>query len=210
MNRRQIDTFFQVLSDEWNRKLVVLLTGAAAGTIWGQVRPSMDIDFAVQVSRKDKETWEQLEAAIERTVRLTGTQANYAEDIDRWGLITLLDYKRHTHGYKIFGPLRVRVLDPAYWSIGKMTRYLDPDIRDMIQVFKRQKVPAARLARLWGRALKRSPRSAALIQFRRQVEDFLRTYGPTIWGRKFDPGNTVRRFYREAGITPSRQSPIPT
>ncbi|HEV8344022.1 MAG TPA: hypothetical protein VGR30_16765 [Candidatus Binatia bacterium] len=201
MNRRQIDTFFQVLSEQWDQELGVLLTGAAAGTIWGQLRPSMDVDFGVQVRKSGKETWEKLEAAIERTVRLTGTQANYAEDIDRWGLITLLDYKRHTHPYRRFGSLRVRLLDPAYWSIGKMTRYLDPDVRDMIQVFKRQKVPADRLARLWGRALKRSPRSAALIQFRRQVDDFLRTYGPTIWGKKFDLGKTTRRFYREAGIT---------
>ena len=201
MNRRQIDTFFQVLSEQMNEPLVVLLTGAAAGTIWGQVRPSVDVDFAVQVRRRDQETWERLEAAIERTIKLTGTQANYAEDIDRWGLITLVDYKRHTHPYRRFGLLQVRLLDPAYWSIGKMTRYLDPDVRDMVQVFKRQRVPAVRLARLWGRALKRSPRSAALIQFRRQVEDFLRTYGPTIWGNKFDARKTMRRFYSEAGIT---------
>lgn len=200
MNRRQIDRFFQVLSEQFNDELVVLLTGAAAAAIWGQVRPSVDIDFAVRVRRRDKETWEKLEAAIERTVKLTGIQANYSEDIDRWGLITLLDYKRRTHPYRRFGRLRVRLLDPAYWSIGKMTRYLDPDVRDMVQVFKRQKVPADRLAHLWGRALKRSPRSAALIQFRRQVEDFLRTYGPTIWGRKFDAGKTMRRFYKEAGI----------
>jgi len=201
MNRRQIDGFFQVLSKQLNEEAVVLLTGAAAGTIWGQVRPSVDIDFAVQMRKRDKETWEKLEAAIERTVKLTGIQANYAEDIDRWGLITLLDYKRHTHPYRRFGLLRVRLLDPAYWSIGKMTRYLDPDVRDMIRVFKRQKVPADRLARLWGSAAKRSPRSAALLQFRRQVEDFLRTYGRTIWGRKFDAGKTLRRFYSAAGIT---------
>ena len=61
MNRRQIDTFFQVLSEQMNEPLVVLLTGAAAGTIWGQVRPSVGVDFAVQVRRRDQETWERLE-----------------------------------------------------------------------------------------------------------------------------------------------------
>ncbi len=202
MNRRQIETFFRTLSEQLNENVVVLLTGAAAGTIWGQVRPSVDVDFAVEVRKRDRKTWERLEAAIERTVKLTGIQANYAEDIDRWGLITLLDYRRHTHPYRRFGLLQIRLLDPAYWSIGKMTRYLDPDVRDMVQVFKRQKVPAERLARLWGRALKKSPRSAALIQFRRQVEDFMRTYGRTIWGKKFDVGKTMRYFYRWAGISP--------
>jgi hypothetical protein len=54
---------------------------------------------------------------------------------------------------------------------------------------------------LWGRALKSSPRSAALIQFRRQVEDFVQTYGRMIWGKKFEAGKTMDRFYREAGIT---------
>jgi hypothetical protein len=160
----------------------------------------VDVDFAVQVKRADKRTWEKVEAAVERTVKLTGIQANYAEDIDRWGLITLLDYKRRTRPYRRFGLLEVRLLDPAYWSIGKMTRYLDPDVKDMLQVFKRQKIAPDRLARLWGRALKKSPRSAALFQFRRQVEDFLRSYGPAIWGKKFDAGKTLSRFYREAGI----------
>jgi hypothetical protein len=199
MNQKQIDRFFQILSKQLEEEAVVLLTGAAAGTIWGRIRPSVDIDFAVQTRGQDKEAWERLEAAIER-VKLTGIQANYAEDIDRWGLITLLDYKRRTHPYRRFRRLRVRLLDPAYWSIRKMTRYLDPDVRDMVQVFQRQKVSADRLARLWGRALKQSPRSTALMQFRRQVEDFLRTYGPKIWGKKFDSGKAIRRFYQAAGI----------
>jgi len=201
MNRRQVDTFFRVLAEQSNEKVTILLTGAAAGAVWGHVRPSVDVDFAVQLRTGEKKSWEKVAAAIKRTVQLTGIQANYAEDIDRWGLITLLDYKRRTLPYRRFGLLQVRLLDPAYWSIGKMTRYLDPDVRDMVQVFKRQKVPADRLARLWGAALKKSPRSAALFQFRRQVEDFLQTYGSTIWGKKFDAGKTLRLFYREAGIT---------
>lgn len=201
MNRRQIDTFFRVLAEQLHEKATILLTGAAAGAIWGHVRPSVDVDFAVHLRTREKKSWEKIEAAIQRTVRLTGIQANYAEDIDRWGLITLLDYNRRTRPYRRFGLLQVRLLDPAYWSIGKMTRYLDPDVRDMVQVFKRQKVPAQRLVRLWGRALKKSPRSAALFQFRRQVEDFLRSYGPAIWGKKFDAGKTIRRFHSAAGIT---------
>ena len=202
MTRTQIDRFFRVLAEQRGEKTVVLLTGAAAAAIWGHVRPSVDIDFAVRVRKRGRSVWEKLEDAIGRTVRLTGIQANYAEDIDRWGSITLLDYRRHTRPYRRFGPLEVRLLDPAYWSIGKMTRYLDPDVRDMIQVFKRQRVPARRLTRLWGKALKRSPRSLALSQFRRQVEHFVRSYGRTIWGRKFAPEQALRYFYKEAGITP--------
>src|SRR3989304_328616 len=167
MNRRQSDTFFGVRAEQSNEKVPILLTGAAAGAVWGHVRPSVDVDFAVQLRTRGKKTWEKVEAAIERTVRLTGIQAKYAEEIDRWGLITLLDYKRRTRPYRRFGLLQVRLLDPAYWSVGKMTRYLDPDVRDMGQGFKRQTGPAERLARLWGRALRRSPRSAARFPFSR-------------------------------------------
>ncbi len=203
MNRTQIDGFFRVLADQWGEKAVVLLTGAAAAAIWGHVRPSVDIDFAVRVRKRGRKDWEKLEDAMGRTVRLTGIQANYAEDIDRWGLITLLDYRRHTHPYRRFGPVEVRLLDPTYWSIGKMTRYLDPDVRDMVQVFRRQRVPAGRLARLWGKALRRSPRSTALAQFRRQVEHFVRSHGRAIWGRRFDAERVLRQFYKEAGILSS-------
>ncbi len=203
MTRAQVDAFFRVLGEQWGEEALVLLTGAAAASIWGHVRPSVDIDFAVRVRKRGRSAWGKLEDAIDRTVRLTGIQANYAEDIDRWGLITLLDYRRHTRPYRRFGPLEVRLLDPAYWSIGKMTRYLDPDVRDMIQVFKRQNVAADQLARLWGRALKRSPRSTALSQFRRQVEHFLRSHGRAVWGREFAPERALRRFYKEAGITPA-------
>ncbi len=202
MTRAQIDRFFRVLAVQLGQKAVVLVTGAAAAAIWGRVRPSVDIDFAVRMTRRGENAWEAFEQAVARTVGLTGVQANYAEDLDHWGLITLLDYRRHTRSYRRFGALEVRLLDPTYWSIGKMTRYLDPDVRDMVQVFKRQRVPADRLVRLWGRALRRSPRSIVLSQFRRQVEHFLRTHGHAIWGRKFDAERALRRFYKEAGIGP--------
>ena len=198
MNARQIDAFFKTLAREFDEKAVVVLTGAAAGAILGRARPSLDIDFAVELARSGD--WDKLARAVERTVKLAGISANYAEDIDRWGMVTLLDYRKHARPYKKFGGIEVRILEPEYWSIGKMTRYLDPDVRDLIQVFKTQKVPAARLARLWGRALRESPSSTGLHQFRRQVEHFLATYGREIWGKEFDPEPAVRAFHREAGI----------
>ena len=200
MNARQIDRFFTLVSRELGTEARAVLTGAAAGALWGRVRPSVDVDFALELRRKNPEQWKKVEDAIERAVQLTGIQANYAEDIDRWGLITLLDYKKHARLYKHFGPLRLDLLEPAYWSIGKMTRYLEPDVRDMIVVFKRQRIAWEKLASLWGRALRASPRSAALGQFRRQVEDFFRRHGRAIWGRTFPLPQALRRFHSAAGI----------
>jgi hypothetical protein len=200
MNKRQIDKFFRVLDTELQHEAGVLLTGAAAGTILGSTRPSMDVDFEIEFRDPGEVEWEQVEAAISNAGNRTGISANFAEDIDRWGMITLLDYKKNATLYKKYGKLTVRVLDPAYWSIGKMTRFIDPDIQDMIQVFRKNRPPAQGLAKVWGRALKASPRSAELTHFRRHVESFLKFYGKKIWGGNFDPDKTIREFHKVAGI----------
>ena len=200
MNQRQIHTFFRVLARELHQPARIIVTGAAAGSLWGSVRPSLDIDFGITLARSSRARWEALETAVARTVKLTGIQANFAEDIDRWGAISLLDYRRRTIPYRTFGKLEVRLLNPAYWSIGKISRYLDPDIRDLLAVLKRQRIPAKRLSRLWGLALRSSPRSTACTQFRDQAEHFLLTYGRTIWGRRFDAEDAIQQFHRAAGL----------
>jgi len=200
MNQRQIDRFFRVLARELDESATVILTGAAAAALWGHVRPSVDIDFAIRLARRGQARWRKIEEAVDRTVKLTGIQANYAEDIDRWGPITLLDYWRHTLPYRRFGRLNVCLLDPAYWSIGKISRYLDPDVHDLAAVLKHRHIPATRLVHLWARALRKSPPSMACLQFRKQGEHFLGTYGRTIWGRRFDPEQAIRHFLREAGL----------
>jgi hypothetical protein len=92
------------------------------------------------------------------------------------------------------------VLDPAFWSIGKMTRFIDPDIQDMIQVFRKKRVSPARLAKVWGKALKESPRSITLIRFRHHVESFFESYGTKIWGREFNSSKAINQFHKSAGI----------
>lgn len=199
MNRRQIDRFFTVLGRQLKSPAKVIVTGAAAGALWGHVRPSLDIDFAINASG-GKAKWADIEEAVEQTKQKTGIAANYAIDIDRWGAISLMDYRRHTHSYKVFGRLAVHLLDPAYWTIGKLTRYLQPDIEDMVAVLKRRRQALKPLLRLWGLALRKSPRSASCTQFRRQVEDFLITYGGKIWGKTFDSEQAVLHFHGYARI----------
>lgn len=199
MTERQIRRFFQALAGELKRPVRVTLTGAAAGALLGSVRPSLAIDFQIEPAQGARGRWDELEVAIGRAVQLTGIQANFAQDIDRWGAISLLDYRRHTRPYATFGRLRVRLLDPRYWAIGKLSRYLDPDVQDLVAVLKRQRPPVAQLARLWGRALAASPRSSACTQFRAQVEHFLRTYGPAIWGPGFNADMVIQQFHEAAG-----------
>ena len=201
MNRRQIDQFFTAVDRQLQSPARVIVTGAAAGALWGHVRPSLDIDFAIHASQA-KTTWADIEAAVEQAKQMTGVAANYAIDIDRWGAISLMDYRRHTHRYKVFGRLAVHLLDPAYWTIGKLTRYLQPDIEDIVAVLKRRRHACEPLVRLWGLALSKSPRSASCAQFRRQVEDFLGRHGRRVWGRAFDSAHAIRLFRDAAGYRP--------
>lgn len=50
---------------------------------------------------------------MERCTIATGIPANVAEDIDRWGMITLLDYQRTSKRHAMFGKLDVRLLGPC-------------------------------------------------------------------------------------------------
>ena len=200
MTPRVINRFFTILSHEFDRRAVIIVTGAAAGSLLGYVRPSHDIDFGVTLARPTPRLWEAFQAAIDRTTQQTGIPVNYASDIDRWSSISLLDWRRHTIPHKRIGLLDVRVLDPVYWSIGKLGRYFDLDVHDAVAVFRRVRVPPLRLVQVWGRALRASPPSPALFQFRTQVEHFLRTHGRVIWGRAFDVEAAIRSFHRAAGL----------
>ena len=203
MTPRRIEAFLATFARELGQPARAYVTGAAAAALWGRVRPSLDVDLGVELTRKSRGGWEPVQRAIDRTTRLTGIAASVAEDIDRWGMITLLDYKRTSRRYRRFGNLEVRLLHPANWAIGKLTRYLEPDVRDVVEVLRRQDIAAATVARIWGRALRASPASTAQFQFRRNVEHFFDRWGRHIWGAPFDPDAAGRAFHRAAGIQPS-------
>ncbi|HMF42876.1 MAG TPA: hypothetical protein VKQ32_19525 [Polyangia bacterium] len=197
MTRRRIEDFLAILARELKRPARAYVTGAAAAALWGRVRPSVDIDIGVQlIGRRGAADWQVVEEAVKRTTRLTAIPANVAEDIDRWGMITLLDYRRSSRRYRRFGQLEVRLLDPINWSIGKLTRFLGSDIRDVAVVFRKKGIRAAAAARIWGRALRASPASTSQFQFRRNVEQFLATEGRAIWGREFEVAPALAVFDR--------------
>lgn len=207
MNKKQIERYFKTLSKIYPRKCRVILTGAAAGALYGRVRATMDIDFSAETA-----DWEHFSKAVEQTSLRTGITAQYAEDIDRWSPITLMDYKKRTFIYGWFGPVEVRLMEPSYWAIGKLSRYLDPDIGDLIKVFKKTRTPWREVASVTGRALRKSPKSTACFLFKRQTEDFFKRFGKKIWGRAFDAKEAISLFYQRAGVRNhqknSRSSPV--
>jgi hypothetical protein len=107
---RRIERFFKILAQELDGPATAILTGAAAGAILGRVRPSLDIDFAIETARRQPRYWAKVEDAVRRAEKRAGIPAQFAEDIDRWGMITLLDYKRRSRPYRRFGELQVNVM----------------------------------------------------------------------------------------------------
>lgn len=195
MNKKQIERYFQILGKIYSKKCKIILTGAAAGALYGRIRATMDIDFSAEAA-----DWENFSKAVEETSVRTGIAAQYAEDIDRWSSITLMDYKRHTFIYGRFGPVEVRLMEPSYWAIGKFSRYLDPDVGDLIKVFRKTGTPWQEAASVAGRALRKSPKSTACLLFRRQAEDFFKRFGKKIWGRDFNVEAAVTLFHKRAGV----------
>lgn len=200
MKSPQADKFFRHLAKEWDKPVLAIITGAVAGAIFGHVRSSADIDFSIEFQRPSDVFEADLDAALRRTSEATGINIQYAKDIDRWGLISILDYKETSIPYRKFGAIEVRTLAPLHWCIGKFSRYLQSDIQDLAAVLKKKRIPAVALAEILGRALKQSPLSSHCFQFRKHVEQFFSKHGRKIWGARFNPASAVSIFHRAAGI----------
>ncbi len=184
MQEEQLRHFFKELGEAWPHKTTVLVTGGAAALLLGGARPTDDVDFEVQFHTRGA-SWEGFAIAVQRVSESTTIGAQYAESIDRWTQVTLLDYRSHTQRIGRFGAIEVRLLDPIYWSIGKVSRYEDRDIQDLIAVFRRHQPDPAAVARLWHRALRKSPKSTQLRLTLEQALHFFRTHGKRIWGPTF-------------------------
>lgn len=211
MNRLEITRFFRLLSRKFSEPCEILLTGAGAGSVYGYIRATQDIDFEVRFKarseRKKRKLWEGFSNATQQVSRQTAIAVQYSEDIDHGSSITLHDYRKHAKRFKRFGTIEVKLLSVPYWCIGKFSRYLEPDIRDLIAVLKKTKTPEEILLKVLGTALKKSPKSTACFSFRRQVEHFLLTHGARVWGRGFAVAAAVAQFHRFANIrTPNATS----
>ncbi|MBI1987124.1 MAG: hypothetical protein HYS70_02105 [Nitrospinae bacterium] len=198
-----MDAFFRALARKLPCRVKIIVTGGAEGLLLGSTRPTRDIDFGILLRAGPDEqaaTWEAVESAIMEAAEETGVTAQYAQDIDRWSSVAVPRYDLHTRFYRRFGCAYVHLLEPAYWAVYKLARYLDADVADLIAVLRTQGVPPRQLAKVCGKALRSSPRSSSLFLFRRHVEHFFREHGPAIWGQGFDPCRAIAAFHHAAGI----------
>ncbi len=197
MKIKDIERFFTVLDQKIDIPLEVVLTGGAAAVLQGVIRATHDIDFEVDFIHKPKDipvAWKMVHEAMHFSGQATGITPQYASDIDRWNAIPL-PFKSSLRIMTI-GKIKVRILDPGLWAIGKLTRYIQSDIDDLRIVLKSAKTKPNPMARLWGQALRRSPPSNMQNLFARQVESFFRSYAKEIWGSKTDPSKLIEIFLK--------------
>ena len=202
MKQSKIDFFFSELDHEFRKPSEVIITGAACAALMGYVRPSADIDFEIRLKKSSHSVQDKalLERAVEQSSKKTALATNYSEDISHWSMINYLDYRKKAKSYKTFGHLRVKLMAPEHWTIGKMGRFLELDILDMRKVIQKMRLQPDALIKTWARAFRLSPLSLAKGQFRDHVLYFLRNYGKAVWGKNYDSNLAVQNFYRYAKI----------
>lgn len=199
MKPRDVERFFRALARAWPFPADCILIGGAAAVVEGSLRPTDDVDFEVafggDISSEDSELFA---GAVHDAERASGFGGQFTEDIGPWSTVALPPYRNRTRPWKRFGPIAVRLLDPASYTVTKLCRGAAHDFEDVVFVSGRRRVAWGTVARACGIAVRSSPRSTRLRAFVRRVEYLFRTHGRKLWGRRFDPEAAIRLFRRES------------
>jgi len=200
MNRKKIHEFFKRLDISLDQKAVVIVVGASAASLMGHVRPSFDIDFEIRLNRNTSAQKRKLAETILKAARETGVAVNFSENIGGWSMVSYLDYRKTALPYKKFGKLDVQLIEPAYWTIGKMTRFLELDIQDMVKIIRKKKIKPGRVISVWAQAFQASDLSLELGQFREHVLFFIKQYSKKIWGKNAKPDVLSQMFLKQIDV----------
>lgn len=195
MTRRDIERFFTALAKAWPYPAECIVIGGAAAVLDGSTRPTMDIDFEVTFGGVTAvEDPDLFAGAIKETASATGIAGQFTEDIAAWSVIALPPYKSSTRRWKSFGPITVRLLDPAIYAVTKLRRGRTDDFTDLLLVAGRHRTTWREIARACAASVRASPRSTQLKGFTKRVEYLFEQYGRTLWGPGFDPKLAVHQF----------------
>ncbi|PIQ88925.1 MAG: hypothetical protein COV72_05775 [Candidatus Omnitrophica bacterium CG11_big_fil_rev_8_21_14_0_20_42_13] len=185
MKPKDIDLFFNRLSENFSGNVKIIILGGAGSLLMGGKRPTLDIDFEVRFNDGENIDRVKFQEAIKKTTQTTGISAQFSEDAERWSEISLSDYSEHLKTYKAFKNIAVYFLEPEYWSIGKISRYWDQDIQDMIAVFKHENIGPINLLAVWTTAISQSPLSSQLFSAKKHIFHFFKTFGRKIWDKDY-------------------------
>lgn len=202
MNRRKIDRFIREIAKQDPGSLRLVITGGIAALLQGGRRPTQDIDFEIAFptsnSRRKKEA-KRIEAILQLASKRSGVTIQYSEDVGRWSSIAIPPRRPRGMKFQVIGKLKIEIMHPLPWSVGKMARALESDLSDIAVVFGNRKIRPGQAVGYWAKALLASPKSSAQHLFSRQVEDFLQTRGPVIKGWKGNAKMWIEKFNKGVG-----------
>ena len=195
MTSRDIDRFFKTLAREWPHPAEILLIGGAAAVIGGSRRPTYDVDFEVKFGgHRSPEDAEVFASALHKAEDASGVQGQFTEDIGAGSPIALPPWRSSSRPWKRYGPISVKLLDPAFYVVSKLRRGDVDDFADLVLVARNSGVRWRRVALLCGRAVRLSPSSTALRGFIRRVEYFFTVRAREVWGPGFRPAPAIALF----------------
>jgi hypothetical protein len=174
--KEDIDLFFNKLSAFVEDEIDIYLLGGCALIILGASRMTQDIDFEVRGASDD---------TIEKIQQYCNTEnvpINFSEDAGKWGMIKINNNRNTTLPYDKFGNITVRIFDPYDMCVGKIERFTDIDIQDVIFLIKKFSMKPEEILSVLAKALKESVKSEKNFLFRKQVESFIKTYSNKLWG----------------------------
>jgi len=189
MIKSDIDAYFHALSLEWSYPTRIILNGDAYAHILTKAKVGDDLSFEIKTVHIQK-----LVNALFQIGHRLNLQVDFTENIQNGSPITYLDYRSHLRPYKSFKNIKVFLLHPSYWSLGKIVRYHDQDIMEMISVFEKWRPGESALAALWKQAMDASPKSTTLYQIPKSAFHFFRKYGVTVWGKGFSLNRIMEYF----------------
>lgn len=197
MKNADIDRFFEALSKEVLFPVTITLTGDAVAMLKGGARMTKDLDFQITLAGTFEQR-EAVEAALLKVSQSTSIPVQYDEAIETWSSIAWPRQRGRSRLYKRYKTVRVYILNPLLWSIGKLARYLKSDEEDLALVFKHEKIPLKKALLAWGNALGQSPMSSMQPLFKHHVIEFLSREGPSLWGKDFDLAQAQATFLNAA------------
>jgi hypothetical protein len=199
MTARDIERFFTALARSWPHRTDCILVGGAAAILEGGLRPTADVDFEVRfggaISVDDPDIFA---GAIRDAEIESGLSGQFTESLASWSPIALPPYRRGIRRWKSFGPITVRLLDPADYVLTKLRRGAAHDFADLLVVARRNHVSWRTLALRCAAAARLSPWSTSLRTFAKRVEYLFREHGLALWGARFDPAVAVALFRKNS------------
>jgi len=174
-DKRDIELFFKRLSEFVTEDIDIYLLGGCALITLGASRATQDIDFEIRGASDE---------TIERIQQFCNDEnipVNFSEDAGMWGMISINNNRNTALPYSDFGKINVRILDPLDMSIGKLERFTDIDVQDVIFLIKKFSMKPEELLTVWAKALNKSTKSEKVFLFRKQVESFIKTYSKKLW-----------------------------